>query len=48
MYENGELQYAATRGDGKRGDAVTHNVRTIKSLPVKIGTKKLYELLLGE
>ena len=35
-YENGALQRAVTRGDGKRGDDVTNNVRTIGSVPMKL------------
>ncbi|MGY5353403.1 NAD-dependent DNA ligase LigA [Wenyingzhuangia sp. IMCC45467] len=35
-YENGELQKAVTRGDGVQGDDVTANVKTIKSLPLKL------------
>ena len=35
-YENGLLQRAVTRGDGKRGDDVTNNVRTIGSVPMKL------------
>ena len=35
-YENGELVRAVTRGDGKRGDDVTRNVRTIKNVPLKL------------
>lgn len=35
-YENGELQYGATRGDGSVGEDVTHNVRTIQSVPLRI------------
>ena len=35
-YENGELVYAATRGDGLVGEIVTENVRTIGSVPLKI------------
>ncbi len=38
VYRNGSLEYAATRGDGKRGDVVTDNVRTIKSIPLKLGS----------
>jgi DNA ligase (NAD+) len=38
VYRDGTLDYAATRGDGKRGDVVTENVRTIKSIPLKLGT----------
>ncbi|WP_428657771.1 NAD-dependent DNA ligase LigA [Runella sp.] len=35
-YENGVLKRAVTRGDGTRGDDITGNVRTIKTLPLKI------------
>ena len=35
-YENGALVRAITRGDGVRGDDVTANVRTIKSIPLKL------------
>jgi DNA ligase (NAD+) len=35
-YENGELVRAVTRGDGTRGDDVTTNIKTIRTLPLKI------------
>ena len=40
LYENGELARAATRGDGVRGDDVTPNVRTVRSLPLKIKSRQ--------
>jgi DNA ligase (NAD+) len=35
-YENGELLRALTRGDGFQGDDVTTNVKTIRSIPLKL------------
>ena len=36
VYRNGELLRAVTRGDGVQGDDVTANVRTIRSIPLKL------------
>ena len=36
IYENGRLLRAVTRGDGTRGDDVTANVKTIRSVPLKL------------
>lgn len=36
IYENGELINAATRGDGSVGEDVTANVRTIRSIPLRL------------
>lgn len=38
VYEGGELVRAITRGDGRIGDDVTHTVRTIHGLPLRLGT----------
>jgi DNA ligase (NAD+) len=35
-FEKGELSRAATRGDGTVGEDVTHNVRTIRSVPLRL------------
>ncbi|MCD4711377.1 MAG: NAD-dependent DNA ligase LigA [Bacteroidales bacterium] len=35
-YHNGRLHRALTRGDGTRGDDVTHNIRTIRSIPLQL------------
>lgn len=36
IYENGALQRAVTRGDGEKGDDVTANVRTIRTIPLTL------------
>jgi len=35
-YESGVLAMAVTRGDGRRGDDITNNTRTIRSVPLKL------------
>lgn len=37
-YEDGRLVLAATRGDGSRGDDITHNAKTIRAVPLTITT----------
>lgn len=48
LYEKGALTRAATRGDGVRGDDVTPNVRTVRTLPLRIGTKLARLAVRGE
>ena len=36
VYRRRSLDYAATRGDGNRGDVITENVRTIRSIPLSL------------
>ena len=40
-YSGGSMLYALTRGDGTKGDDVSANIRTIKSIPVSIGRKDI-------
>lgn len=35
-YEHGEIQRAVTRGDGEKGDVVTANIKTIRSIPLRL------------
>jgi DNA ligase (NAD+) len=40
-YENGLLARGVTRGDGVRGDDVTNNVKTIRSIPLRVKGKNI-------
>lgn len=40
LYEHGRLVRGATRGDGQTGEDVTHNVRTIESIPLRLIGRK--------
>jgi DNA ligase (NAD+) len=45
VYERGRLVRAATRGDGRTGEDVTANVRTIRSIPVRLSGADVPEVL---
>ncbi|MCG6155521.1 NAD-dependent DNA ligase LigA [Rubinisphaera margarita] len=45
IYKNGHLTQAVTRGDGRTGDDVTHNARTIRGIPLTLDGKKFPERL---
>lgn len=36
VYESRQLKYAVTRGDGQTGDDITHNMRTLRRLPLSL------------
>ena len=40
IYENGQLIRAATRGDGDQGDDITTNVKTLRSIPLRLVEKE--------
>lgn len=44
-YERGKLVQGSTRGDGTRGEDVTHNIRTIESIPLRLRGTAMPEIL---
>ncbi|MEJ2680545.1 MAG: NAD-dependent DNA ligase LigA [Gammaproteobacteria bacterium] len=44
-YEHGEFVGAATRGDGRTGEDITHTVRTIRSLPLRLRGQQVPAML---
>ncbi len=47
-YENGSFSLGATRGNGRVGEDVTHNLKTIKSIPLKLRKENIDIELRGE
>ena len=45
IYEDGLLVRGITRGNGQKGNDITHNVRTIKSIPLRLAGKHIPPLL---
>jgi DNA ligase (NAD+) len=45
IYEDGQLVRGVTRGDGTTGDDVTHNVRTVVDVPLRLKGKKFPPLV---
>ncbi len=45
VYENGVLTQGVTRGDGQQGDDITHNVRTMRGVPLRLEIDQPPELL---
>jgi DNA ligase (NAD+) len=43
-YQDGKLNYGATRGDGNVGEDVTNNIITIKSIPTKVKIQDNFEV----
>lgn len=41
LYKNGVLDKAVTRGDGVKGDVVTNNIKTIRSIPLRLKAKHI-------
>ena len=41
IYKNGYLHQATTRGDGKIGEDITHNIRTVSSIPLSFRESKI-------
>ena len=45
LYENGQLVRGVTRGNGRTGDDITHNVRTVHGVPLRLSGKNVPPVL---
>ena len=45
LYKKGELVSAATRGDGRVGEDVTHNIRTLRCIPLRLSGQQFPDLV---
>lgn len=43
-YVDGKMNYSATRGNGVEGEEVTHNIKTIKSIPLNVFDDRTFEV----
>lgn len=43
-YVDGKMNYSATRGNGVEGEEVTHNIKTIKSIPLNVSDTRVFEV----
>ena len=43
-YVDGKISYGATRGNGVEGEEVTHNIKTIKSIPLNVSDERTFEV----
>ena len=43
-YVDGKMNYGATRGNGLEGEIVTHNIKTIKSIPLNVEDTRTFEV----